>query len=50
MAGEPMAETDPSAEEDPVPIFGTWPRIYAAVAVCAVAVMVLVAVFSVFPY
>ena len=50
MAGEPMAESDPLDEADPVPIFGTWPRIYAAVAACALAVMALVAVFAVFPY
>ena len=50
MAGEQMAETDPFDEEERVPLFGTWPRIYAAVALCALAVMALVAVFSVFPY
>ena len=50
MAAEHMAETDPSAEEERVPLFGTWPRIYAAVVLCALAVMALVAVFSVFPY
>lgn len=36
--------------DDPVPIFGTWRRIYAAVIVAALAVMALVAVFSAFPY
>ena len=45
-----MADTDPSAEEERVPLFGTWPRIYAAVALSALAVMALVAIFSVFPY
>jgi hypothetical protein len=45
-----MADTDPIAEDTQVPIFGTWPRIYAAVALCAVAVMALVAAFAVFPY
>jgi hypothetical protein len=45
-----MAEPDPSDEGEPVPIFGTWPRIYAAVALSALAVMALVAAFSVFPY
>ena len=49
MAGS-MAKTDPSAGDERVPVFGTWPRIYAAVIVCALAVMALVAVFSVFPY
>ena len=37
-------------DEDPVPIFGTWPRIYLAAVVCAVAVMALIAVFSRFPW
>jgi len=45
-----MAETDPEAPDERVPIFGTWPRIYAAVILCAVAVMALVALFSSFPY
>jgi hypothetical protein len=45
-----MAGTDPPAPDDRVPIFGTWPRIYAAVIVCAIAVMALVALFSSFPY
>ena len=38
------------ADDDPVPVFGTWTRIYAAVIVSALAVMALVAVFSAFPY
>jgi hypothetical protein len=37
-------------EDEPVPIFKTWPRIYAAVVLTAVVVMVLVAVFSRWPY
>jgi hypothetical protein len=44
-----MATTDPDGDER-VPLFGTWPRIYAAVIVCALAVMALVALFSAFPY
>ena len=40
---------DPGADER-VPLFGTWPRIYAAVIVCALAVMALVALFSSFPF
>jgi hypothetical protein len=32
--------------DDPVPIFGTWPRIYAAVVVWNVVSMVLTALFS----
>jgi hypothetical protein len=47
-----MAANDPSrpSDDEPVPLFGTWPRIYAAVIVSALVVMALVAVFSVFPY
>jgi hypothetical protein len=37
-------------EAERVPIFGTWPRIYAAVVLSAVLVMALVYVFSVWPY
>ena len=37
-------------EDDPVPLFGSWPRIYAAVVACALVVMGLVAVFSAWPY
>jgi hypothetical protein len=32
-------------EPDQVPVFGSWPRIYLAVVLSAVAVMVLVALF-----
>jgi hypothetical protein len=47
-----MSEPTPLDGDDNerVPIFGTWPRIYAAVVVCAVVVMALVYVFSVWPY
>jgi hypothetical protein len=45
-AGHPPSPDD----QDPVPIFGTWRRIYAAVALCALAVMGLVALFSAWPY
>jgi hypothetical protein len=37
-------------DDDHVPIFGTWPRIYAAVVVSALAVMALVALFSSWTY
>jgi hypothetical protein len=37
-------------DDDPVPIFRTWPRIYAAVIVSAVTVMGLIAVFSAWPW
>ena len=43
-------QPSPSEEDEPVPIFGTWPRIYAAVVVSALAVMGLLAVFSAFRY
>src|SRR6185503_323363 len=33
----------PPGDDERVPIFGTWPRIYAAVIVCALVVMALVA-------
>ena len=39
-----MKEDDDA--DEPVPIFGTWPRIYAAVIACALAVMGMVALFS----
>jgi hypothetical protein len=47
-----MAANTPSPppDDEPVPVFGTWPRIYAAVIVSALAVMALVAAFSAFPY
>jgi len=37
-------------DDDPVPIFGTWRRIYTAVAVWALIVMGLVALFQRWPY
>jgi hypothetical protein len=40
----------PGEDDDPVPIFGTWRRIYAAVIVSALVVMALVAGFASFPY
>ena len=42
-----MTEDD---EAERVPIFGTWPRIYTAVVACAIVVMALVYVFSIWPY
>jgi len=41
---------DSPRDEDTVPVFGTWRRIYAAVILCAVLVMGLVAVFSRWDY
>jgi hypothetical protein len=37
-------------DEGRVPLFGTWPRIYAAVIVSAIVVMSLLAVFSRWPF
>ncbi len=37
-------------DDERVPVFGTWPRIYAAVVAAAVIVMLLVLAFSRFPY
>ena len=37
-------------DDDPVPIFGTWRRIYTAVVVWALIVMGLVALFQRWPY
>ena len=47
-----MASSEPSppSDDERVPLFGTWPRIYAAVVLSALTVMALVAVFSAFPY
>ncbi len=36
----------PPDDDVTVPIFGTWPRIYGAVIVCALATMGLVALFQ----
>jgi hypothetical protein len=37
-------------DDDPIPIFRTWPRIYAAVILNALLVMALVFVFSSWPW
>jgi hypothetical protein len=47
---EPIERPPELPEDDPVPVFGTWPRIYAAVILAALAVMAAVAVFSAWPY
>ena len=44
----PMKEDQPDDER--VPVFGNWPRIYAAVAVSALVVMALLALFARWPY
>ena len=37
-------------DDGPVPVFGSWSAIYAAVALSAVVVMALLALFSRWPY
>jgi hypothetical protein len=37
-------------DDGPVPFFGSWRRIHAAVALTALAVMALLALFSRWPY
>lgn len=37
-------------DDERVPIFGTWPRIYGAVLVTELLVMALIAAFSVWPF
>ncbi|MEE8217870.1 MAG: hypothetical protein V3S03_02780 [Vicinamibacteria bacterium] len=46
----PPKTPDPRDDDGPVPLFGTWPRIYAAVIVCALVVMGLLAFFSGWSY
>jgi hypothetical protein len=41
---------DPLDDDGPVPLFGTWPRIYAAVIVSALLVMGLLFLFSGWSY
>ncbi len=40
----------PERPDDRVPLFGTWRAIHAAVALSALAVMVLLALFSRWPF
>jgi len=43
----PLKPTDEDpVNDDRVPVFGTWPRIYAAVVLNALVVMALLALFS----
>jgi hypothetical protein len=37
-------------EDEPVPLFGSWRRIYGAVVACALIFMGLVALFSSWPF
>lgn len=43
-------ETPPTGDDEAVPVFGTWPRIYAAVIVSALVVMGLIGLFSAWPW
>ena len=46
-----MPPPDAAPEDDErVPIFGTWPRIYAAVILCELVSMALIALFSAWKY
>jgi hypothetical protein len=46
-----MPATTPVPDDDErVPIFGTWPRIYAAVILCELVSMALIALFSSWNY
>jgi anti-sigma-K factor RskA len=45
-----MTDLPPKDPDDRVPLFGTWRRIHAAVALVALAVMALLALFSRWPF
>jgi hypothetical protein len=42
--------SDPEPDDERVPLFGTWPRIYAAVVLNALLLMALLALFSRWPF
>ncbi len=46
----PQDTSDRRHDDGPVPLFGTWPRIYGAVVAAALVVMALLALFSGWPY
>jgi hypothetical protein len=48
--GGGLAEKRAHDDDERVPVFGTWPRIYAAVVLNALAIMALIALFSRWPY
>ena len=50
MAEPPAAAPPPDDGSEPVPVFGTWPRIYGAVIAVLLAVMAAIALFSYWPY
>ena len=41
-----MAEPEIPEPHDPVPVFGSWPRIYTAVLICLALVMAGIALFQ----
>jgi hypothetical protein len=47
---EPAQPPPRPDDEGRVPVFGTWRRIHAAVVICALVVMALLALFSRWPY
>lgn len=40
----------PPDDAEPVPVFGSWPRSYAAVLLTELATLLLIELFSLFPY
>ena len=50
MEPQPAPKPSPPIDDERVPLFGTWRRIYAAVIVSALAVMGLIALFSALRY
>jgi hypothetical protein len=50
MTPLPPEKSPPGDDHEPVPIFGTWPRIYAAVVINALILMGLIALFSAWMY
>jgi hypothetical protein len=47
----PPLPPEPRPDDDgPVPVFGTWRAIHAAVVLCALGVMALLALFSRWPF
>jgi hypothetical protein len=48
MSAQPPGALPP--EDERVPVFGTWPRIYAAVLLCLLVSLGLIALFSSWPY
>ena len=45
-----MPEPEVPEPDDPVPVFGSWPRLYAAVVIWLAVVMAGIALFSRWPF